>query len=137
MCSKVNQLHIYIYPHLFFFFKFPSHLGHNRALSTVLIQLYFSCSVVSYSLLPWGLQHFRQAALSFTISWSLPKLMSIESVMPSNHLILCCHRFPLVIYVIQVSVVYTYRPQSPSSSHLPSSPLGVHTFVLHICVSGK
>ena len=31
-----------------------------------------------------------QASLSFTISWSLLKLMSIESVMPSNHLILCC-----------------------------------------------
>ena len=31
-----------------------------------------------------------QASLSFTISWSLPKLMSIEPVMPSNHLILCC-----------------------------------------------
>ena len=30
-----------------------------------------------------------QASLSFTISWSLFKLMSIESVMPSNHLILC------------------------------------------------
>ena len=30
-----------------------------------------------------------QAFLSFTISWSLLKLMSIESVMPSNHLILC------------------------------------------------
>ena len=30
-----------------------------------------------------------QASLSFTISWSLVKLMSIESVMPSNHLILC------------------------------------------------
>ena len=28
--------------------------------------------------------------LSFTISWSLLKLMSIKSVMPSNHLILCC-----------------------------------------------
>ena len=28
--------------------------------------------------------------LSFTISWSLLKLMSIESVMSSNHLILCC-----------------------------------------------
>ena len=27
---------------------------------------------------------------SITNSWSLPKLMSIESVMPSNHLILCC-----------------------------------------------
>ena len=31
----------------------------------------------------------RQPSLSFTISKSLPKLMSIESVMPSNHLILC------------------------------------------------
>ena len=31
----------------------------------------------------------RQASLSFTIFWSLFKLMSIGSVMPSNHLILC------------------------------------------------
>ena len=31
-----------------------------------------------------------QASLSFTISWSLLKLMSIESMMLSNHLILCC-----------------------------------------------
>ena len=31
----------------------------------------------------------RQASLSFTISWSLFKLMSVESVMSSNHLILC------------------------------------------------
>ena len=31
-----------------------------------------------------------QSSLPFTISWSLFKLMSIESVMPSNHLILCC-----------------------------------------------
>ena len=31
-----------------------------------------------------------QASLSFSISWSLLKLMSIESVMPSNHLSLCC-----------------------------------------------
>ena len=30
-----------------------------------------------------------QASLSFTISWSLLKLMSFESMMPSNHLILC------------------------------------------------
>ena len=47
-----------------------------------------SCSVVSNSLwLPWSAAH--QASLSFTISWSLFRLMSIESVMPSNHLILC------------------------------------------------
>ena len=32
----------------------------------------------------------RKACLSITNSWSLPKLMAIESVMPSNHLILCC-----------------------------------------------
>ena len=31
-----------------------------------------------------------QASLSITNSWSLLRLMSIESVMPSNHLILCC-----------------------------------------------
>ena len=31
----------------------------------------------------------HQASLSITNSWSLPKLMSVESVMPSNHLILC------------------------------------------------
>ena len=30
-----------------------------------------------------------QASLSFTISWNLLKLMSIESAMPSNHLVLC------------------------------------------------
>ena len=31
-----------------------------------------------------------QASLSFTISWSLLRLMSLESLMPSNHLVLCC-----------------------------------------------
>ena len=31
-----------------------------------------------------------QASLSITNSWSLPKLMSIESMMPSRHLVLCC-----------------------------------------------
>ena len=36
---------------------------------------------------PWTAAH--QASLSFTISLSLLKLLSVESVMPSNHLILC------------------------------------------------
>ena len=36
---------------------------------------------------PWTAA--RQASLSITNSWGLPKLMSIESVMPSSHLILC------------------------------------------------
>ena len=48
----------------------------------------FSCSVVSDSLRPpWTAA--RQASLSSINSWSLLKLMTIESVMPSNHLILC------------------------------------------------
>ena len=46
----------------------------------------FSRKVMSDHLWPQG----HQAPLPFTISWSLLKLMCIESVMPSNHLILCC-----------------------------------------------
>ena len=41
---------------------------------------------------PWTAA--RQASLSITSSWNLLKLMSVESVMPSNHLILCCPRLP-------------------------------------------
>ena len=40
---------------------------------------------------PWT--EARQASLFFTISWSLLKLMSIESMMPFNHLILCLPLF--------------------------------------------
>ena len=40
-----------------------------------------------YSATPWIAA--CQASLSITNSWSLPRLMSIESVMPSSHLILC------------------------------------------------
>ena len=47
----------------------------------------FSRSVVSDSATPWTAAH--QVSLSITNSWSLLKLMSIASVMPSNHLILC------------------------------------------------
>ena len=40
------------------------------------------CSVMSDSATPWTVAH--QASLSFTISWSLLRLTSIELVMPSN-----------------------------------------------------
>ena len=46
-----------------------------------------SLSHVQLFVTPWTAA--RQASLSITISQSLPKYMSIESVMPSNHLILC------------------------------------------------
>ena len=47
----------------------------------------FSLSVVSDSLRPYGLQH--AASLSITNSWNLLRLMSTQSVMPSNHFMLC------------------------------------------------
>ena len=46
-----------------------------------------SLSRVQLFVTPWITA--RQASLSITNSWSSPKLMSIESVMPSSHLILC------------------------------------------------
>ena len=58
----------------------------GTALEIEFLLLLFSCSVKSDSLQP----HAYHNSLSFTISWSLLKLMSTESVMPSNHLILCC-----------------------------------------------
>ena len=48
----------------------------------------FSHSVMSDSLRPHELQHARPSCPSN--SWSLLKLISIESVMPPSHLILCC-----------------------------------------------
>ena len=47
-----------------------------------------SPSRVQLFVTPWTAAH--QATLSFTISQSVLKLMSLESVMTSNHLILCC-----------------------------------------------
>ena len=46
-----------------------------------------SLSCVQFFVIPWTAT--RQASLSITNSWSFLKLMSIELVMPSNHLILC------------------------------------------------
>ena len=66
----------------------------------VFVFLYlFSCSVVSYSATLWTAAH--QASLSFTISQSLLKLIFIESVMPSNCLILC---HPLLLPSVFLSI---------------------------------
>ena len=57
---------------------------------------------------PWTAAH--QASLSITNSWSLLKLMSIEWVMPSNHLILYCPLLhpPSIIRVSSLHQVTTY-----------------------------
>ena len=67
---------------------------------TFFLTSYNSSSVQSLShvqlfVTPWSAA--RQASLSITNSWILLKLMSIESVMPSNHLILCCPLLRLIL----------------------------------------
>ena len=62
----------------------------------------FSHSVMSDSVTPWTAA--GQAPLSITNSWNLPKLMSIESAIPSNHLILCQPLFLLPSILPRISV---------------------------------
>ena len=90
-----------------------------------LLSLQFSHSVVSNSLQPHGTAA-RQASLSITNSQSFFKLMSIKSVMPSNHLILCgfLHLLPSIFPSIRVfaneSVLRIRWPKywiSPSSGY--------------------
>ena len=90
----------------------------------------FSCSFVSDSSNPRTAAH--QAPLSFTISQSLLKLTSVESVMPSNHLTLCHPLlllpsvFPSIRVFSSGSALHTRWPKywsfsfsiSPSSEYL-------------------
>ena len=69
-----NQNIVYTYSRIFFTYQSVSH-------SVQLLRH------VWLFVIPWTAAH--QASLSGTNSWSLLKFMSIESVMPSNHLILC------------------------------------------------
>ena len=61
-------------------------LQRNRT-NRLCVCLSFSRSAASESVTPWTIA--CQASLSFTNSGSLLRLMSTESVMPSNHLVLC------------------------------------------------
>ena len=75
---------------------------------------------MSDSATPWTAA--RQASLSITNSQSLLRLMSIKSVMPSSHLILCCPLlllpsiFPSIRVFSSESVLRIKRPKDQSSS---------------------
>ena len=56
------------------------------ALNLMIVVVVQSPSFVQLFVPPWTTAH--QASLSLSISWTLPKFMSVESVMPANHLIL-------------------------------------------------
>ena len=84
----------------------PKHIdgqkAHEKMLNIANYSVQFSPSVVSDSLRPHGLQHSRPPCPSPT-STNLLKLMSIELVMPSNHLLLCRPLLPSVFPSIRVS----------------------------------
>ena len=82
---KVGQYSVVFIYYILFIHSFTDgHLDHFH------LSVQFSSSVISNSLQPRGLQHTRPPCPSPTPS--LLKLMSVESVMPSNHLI-PCHPF--------------------------------------------
>ena len=83
--SKVSGVLLYLSPVTFLLTLLMS-----SEIVTLYKRLLFSGSVMSDSLRPRGLQHARLPSHSITTSWSLLNLMSVESVIPSNHLILCC-----------------------------------------------
>ena len=84
-----------------------------------------SLSRVQLFATPWTAA--RQTSLSFTISQGLLKLMSIESVTPSNHLILCCPLlllssiFPSIRVFSSEAVFHIRRPKYWSFSTNPSN----------------
>ena len=83
-----------------------------------------------------------QASLSFTISWSMLKLMSVELMMPSSHLILChpllllLSIFPSIRVFSNESALHFRGPKFSSLSISPSSEYSrlvsfrTHWFVL-------
>ena len=117
------------------------------------LQYYTFSSVQSLShvwlfAIPWTAAH--QASLSITNSQRLPKLMSIESVMPSNHLILCRHLlllpsiFPSIRVFSNESALYIKWPKywsfsvniSPSSGHPRLISLGWTDRISLLAVQG-
>ena len=85
---------------------FIRHLESEDAIDFIFNKFYLllllSCSVVSDSLQP--MDRSTQTSLSFTVSQSLLRIMSIESVMPSNHLILFCPLLLLLSIFPSISV---------------------------------
>ena len=90
----------------------------------------FSRSVMSDCATPWTAA--LQASLSITNSQSLLKLMYIESVMPSNHLILCCPLlflpsiFPSIRVFSNESVLHIRWPNIGVSASASVLPMNIH-----------
>ena len=117
-------------------FEDPS-FPHQVHMDTTPSQSVQSLSCVQLFATPWTAAH--QACLSITNSWSLLKLMSIESVMPSNRLILCCPLlllpsiFPSIRVFSNESVLRIRWPEywSFSFSISPSNDPRLANYIFH------
>ena len=85
--SSFSELCETVFPRLLSSFCPKQNLTHNSSCCASFLSLFSSAAVMSNSATPRTAA--RQASLSITNSRSPPKLMSIESVIPSNHLTLC------------------------------------------------
>ena len=93
-------------------------IKHKSRIQYIALAVVPRLSQVWLFLTPWTSAH--QASLSFTISVSLLKLMSIELVMPSNRLTLCC---PLLFIFLKQKLsdiffncIFNQRQNSPTSA---------------------
>ena len=108
--------------------------GRNKSDMTERLTYFFLIVVqllsrVWLSVTPWTAA--RQASLPFTISQSLLKLMSIESVMPSNHLVLC-HPFLLLPSIFPSIGVFSIVLALHILVHLS---LCVHLYIWYIILN--
>ena len=98
----VNKAEIDVFLELSWFFNDPADFGNLISAFVLLL------SSVQLFVASWTPED--QSSLSFTISWSLLKLKSINLVMPSNHLILC-H-----ILLLLLSIFFNIRVFSTESA---------------------
>ena len=94
-----------IYPNLCLCKYYLLQIGYSVLFLSYKCTLCCCCSVTkSFLTLCNPMDSTQQTSLAFTTSQSLPRLMSIELVVPSNHLILCSPLFllPLIIPRIRV-----------------------------------
>ena len=95
-------------------------LNNKYLFLTVQFSLVQSLSNVWLFAIPWTAAH--QASLSITNSRSLFKLMPIESVMPSNHLIICCPLYLLPSIFPSIRVLWV------TFGHMGGKNIGVFFF---------
>ena len=106
------------------------HIWNIYLLFIIVVQL---LSHVQLFVTPWT--PALQTSLSFTISWSLLKLLSVESLMPSNHIILC---HPLLILPSVLPSIRVFSRESAFCIRCPkywsfsfsTSPSNTHSWLI-------